>query len=67
MSIEWNSLRLGGRAHRIVAKTGHKTLPGGEGGGVLEGSRGGGSPRGGTVQGWCGWGPGGVGSRECGV
>ena len=32
MSIEWNSIRLGGPAHGIVTKTVHKTLPGGGGG-----------------------------------
>ena len=32
LSIEWNSIRLGGPANGIVTKTGHKTLPGGGGG-----------------------------------
>ena len=32
LSIEWNSIRLGGPAHGIVIKTVHKTLPGGGGG-----------------------------------
>ena len=60
LSIEWNSIRLGGPAHGIVTKTVHKTLPGG--GGVQGG---GGGPVGGWVgdggvQGWVGrgwWGP----------
>ena len=29
LSLEWNSMRLGGHAHGIVTKTVHKTLPGG--------------------------------------
>ena len=33
LSIKWNSIRLGGPAHGIVTKTGHKTLP--WGGGVV--------------------------------
>ena len=32
LSIEWNSIRLGGPAHGIVIKTVHKTLPGVVGG-----------------------------------
>ena len=32
LSIEWNSIRLGGPAHGIVTKTVHKTLPGVGGG-----------------------------------
>ena len=28
LSIEWNSIRLGGPAHGIVTRTVHKTLPG---------------------------------------
>ena len=32
MSLEWNSMRLGGPAHGIVTKTVHKILPGGGGG-----------------------------------
>ena len=32
LSIEWNSIRLGGPAHGIVTKTVHETLPGGGGG-----------------------------------
>ena len=32
LSLEWNSMRLGGPAHGIVTKTVHKTLPGGGGG-----------------------------------
>ena len=31
LSIEWNSIRLSGPAHRKVTKTVHKTLPGVEG------------------------------------
>ena len=31
LSIEWNLIRLGGPAHRILNKTVHKTLPGGGG------------------------------------
>ena len=40
LSIEWNSIRLGGPAHGIVIKTVHKTLPwggGGPGGGWVGG------------------------------
>ena len=38
MSFKWNSIRLGGPAHRIVTKTVHKTLPEGGGGhGVKDG------------------------------
>ena len=50
LSIEWNSIRLGGPAHGIVTKTVHKTLPGGgggPGGGWVGGCRGGGGPGGG--------------------
>ena len=32
LSIEWNSIRLGGPAHGIVTKTVYKSLPGGGGG-----------------------------------
>ena len=28
LSIEWNSIRLGGPPHEIVTETVHKTLPG---------------------------------------
>ena len=69
LSIEWNSIRLGGPAHGIVIKTVHKTLPGGgggSGGGWVEGCRGGGGPGGGWGRGWWGsrgWGVGVVGSR----
>ena len=39
LSIEWNSIRLGGPPHGIVTETVHKTLPGWRG-------LGGGEPRG---------------------
>ena len=57
MSLEWNSMRLGGPAHGIVTKTVHKTLPGGgggPGGGVGIGLMGWWGSRG-----WDGWGGGG--------
>ena len=38
MSIKWNSIRLGGPAHGIMAKTIHKTMPGDGGLGVGVGS-----------------------------
>ena len=65
LSIEWNSIRLGGPAHGKVIKTVHKTLPGGGGGpgggwgrggggqGVVgRGCRDGGGPGGGWGRGW---------------
>ena len=39
LSLEWNSMRLGGPAHGIVTKTVHKTLPGGGGGPGVGGYR----------------------------
>ena len=42
LSIEWNSIRLGGSAHGIVTKTVCKTLPGGGGGLGGAGGQGGG-------------------------
>ena len=43
MSIEWNSIRLGGLAMEIMTKTVHKTPPRGDGGpGVVESGWGGG-------------------------
>ena len=62
LSIEWNSIRLGGPAHGIVTKTVHKTLLGGGGGlggGWVGGCRGGGGLGNGWVgvvgvQGWMG-------------
>ena len=77
LSIEWNSIRLGGPAHGIVTKSVHKTLPGdggGPGGGGQWGSRGWWGPKRGVVgiqgmvgvQGWEGGrGPWGCG-RWCG-
>ena len=48
LSIEWNSIRIGGPSHRIVTETVHKTL---QGGGGDEGGLGDGGLRGGDLRG----------------
>ena len=40
LSIEWNSIKLGGPAHGIVTKTVHTSLAGGGGEGDLRGGKG---------------------------